>query len=94
MFNDGYVSRDMTLEDATAIFKEDFLQQLDSILINGNFGDIVMNPHALPIIRYFRACNKDLKISINTNGGARVAEFWKELAELMVDADLASIQNK
>ena len=65
-----------------SIFKEDFLQQLDSILINGNFGDIVMNPHALPIIRYFRACNKDLKIFINTNGGARVAEFWKELAEL------------
>lgn len=82
MFNDGYISQDLTLEDAISIFKADFLQQLDSILINGNFGDIVMNPHALPIIRYFRACNKDLVIEIATNGGARGSEFWQELAEL------------
>jgi len=81
-YNDGYIERNITLAEIKKIFYVDFIQQLDNILINGNFGDIVMNPEAVSIIKYFRKCNPNALIQISTNGGARNKKFWKNLAEL------------
>ena len=81
-FNDGFVEHDMLLSEAQAIFTTEFLQQLDAIAINGNFGDIVMNPDAVNIIEYFKLTNPNLKITISTNGGARNQLFWQSLARL------------
>lgn len=83
-FNDGYPEHDMTLEEAQKIFKPSFIEQLTHLLINGNFGDIVMNRHAVDILSYFRQHNKDIIVFISTNGGARDAEFWQQLAKLNV----------
>lgn len=80
-FNGGYPETYLTLEQAKIIFSESFLQQLDSIRINGNFGDIVMNPEGQDVIRYFRESNNDLDIRVSTNGGARKKDFWKSLAD-------------
>lgn len=80
--NNGYTEHSMTLNEAQKIFKPEFLSQLKEILINGNFGDIVMCPEAVDIIRYFRQHNSQAKISISTNAGARNAQFWRSLAEL------------
>lgn len=81
-YNDGYVEHDMTLAEARQIFSKNFIKQLKELLINGNFGDIVMNPEAAEIIRYFKDCNPDIEINISTNGGARDREFWSALARL------------
>lgn len=82
-FNDGYVERDLSLSEIEKIFKPSFVGQLWKILINGNFGDIVMNPDALEIIKYFRSHgNENLEIAIITNGGARNSDFWRALAQL------------
>ena len=81
-YNDGYVERNLTLQDAKKIFQINFLQQLTEININGNFGDIVMNPEAVEIIEYFRQYNKKCVISVSTNGGARNQDFWTALAKL------------
>ena len=81
-FNGGYPELYLTLENTKKIFHPDFLKQLTSILINGNYGDIVMNPDGEHIIEYFRESNKDLQIKVSTNGGARKANFWKSLAKL------------
>lgn len=83
-YNDGYPEVNLTLEQAQHIFKPEFLKQLKRIWINGNYGDIVMNPNAIDIIRHFRAHNKDLLIEVSTNGSARNKEFWRSLAELNV----------
>ena len=83
--NQGYVEHDMTLEEAQKIFSPDFLRQLRSMTINGNFGDAVMNPHTTDICRYFKTENPDLKINISTNGGARDSKFWQTLAELDIE---------
>ena len=75
----------MTLAEAKKIFEPEFLGQLDEILINGNFGDIVMNHEAIEIIEYFRSHgSKTMKIDVSTNGGARNSEFWTRLAQLKV----------
>lgn len=80
--NNGYPEHSMTLVEAQKIFEPAFLSKLSDILINGNFGDIVMCPDAIDIIRYFRQHNRRAKISISTNAGARNAKFWQDLAEL------------
>jgi KaiC/GvpD/RAD55 family RecA-like ATPase len=48
------------------IFSSDFLKQLTSIRINGNFGDIVMNPEGADIVDYFFEHNPQLAVSVST----------------------------
>jgi MoaA/NifB/PqqE/SkfB family radical SAM enzyme len=84
-YNDGYPELNFTLDYAHQIFKPEFLTQLNRIWINGNYGDIVMNPEAVDIIRYFRQHNENLRIDVSTNGSARTAEFWESLAALNVN---------
>lgn len=79
-YNSGYPEVYMTLDQSKKIFSRDFLKQLTSVRVNGNFGDVVMNPQGPDIVEYFRSQNTDLKITINTNGGARNRDFWQRLA--------------
>lgn len=79
-YNDGYEERNMTLSDVKKIFSVKFLRQIQRIDINGNFGDIVMNPESIDIVRYLKEC--DVEILISTNGGARKKEFWQELGSI------------
>ena len=78
--NGGYPELYLTLDNVKKIFQPDFLTQLQSIRVNGNFGDIVMNPDGADIIEYFAQINPRIKIKISTNGGARDREFWQRLA--------------
>lgn len=79
-YNDGYHENNLTLDQIKIIFNIDFLRQIDTVFINGNFGDFVMNPESLEIIEYLSTNNK-LKITISTNGSARTTAFWKSLAK-------------
>ncbi len=79
-YNGGYPEVNLTLDQAKKIFQPDFLLQLTKIRINGNFGDIVMNPQGPDVVEYFVSNNSDLQITISTNGGARNNEFWTRLA--------------
>jgi MoaA/NifB/PqqE/SkfB family radical SAM enzyme len=50
-------------------------------MINGNFGDAVMNPETPEIVEYFKSHNSRLVVEISTNGSARDKEFWQRLAK-------------
>ena len=80
-YNGGYPELNLTLKHAQHIFTPEFLSQLTGIMINGNYGDAVMNPETPDIVEYFRQHNNDLIIEISTNGSARNAEFWTRLAQ-------------
>jgi MoaA/NifB/PqqE/SkfB family radical SAM enzyme len=80
-YNGGYPETYLTLAQCKKIFDENFLNQLTSIRVNGNFGDIVMNPEGADIIEYFFSRNPGLNVSISTNGGARDSDFWQRLAK-------------
>jgi MoaA/NifB/PqqE/SkfB family radical SAM enzyme len=58
------------------------------IKVNGNFGDFLMNMQSLDILRYLRAINKKMMISISTNGGARDKSFWQAMAKSDINADI------
>ena len=80
-YNGGYPEVNLTLAQAKQIFQPEFLAQLKSIRINGNFGDIVMNSEAPDIVDYFFSVNTNLHINISTNGAARDKNFWTQLAK-------------
>lgn len=75
---------DMSLEQAQKIFSLQFLQQLDQILINGNFGDFITARDGLEIVEYFLSSNPNLKIIISTNGSGRPT-IWEKLGKLGVE---------
>ena len=83
-YNDGYIERNLTLQDVKHIFQPTFIKQLTGIMINGNFGDCVMNTETPNIIEYFKTHSPNIKIDVSTNGGARPKQFWQRLAELDV----------
>ena len=80
-YNNGYPELNFTLENAHRVFTPAFLKQLKRIWINGNYGDAVMNPETVEIVRYFKENNQNLVIDLSTNGSARNADFWRMLAE-------------
>jgi MoaA/NifB/PqqE/SkfB family radical SAM enzyme len=79
-YNGGYPETYMTLDQCRKIFDPAFVRQLTSVRVNGNFGDIMMNPEGADIVEYLRSLNADLQIRISTNGGARDRNFWQRLA--------------
>ena len=79
-YNFGYEVTNLSLDRIKSLLPVAFVAQLTGILINGNYGDFVMNPKSVDIVAWFRQHNPTMKIDISTNGGARDAEFWSGLA--------------
>lgn len=71
---------ELSLEDCKAIFSPEFVKQLHHIYACGSYGDAIMAKDTFDIFKYFRDCNPNLKLTLHTNGGARNAEWWEELA--------------
>lgn len=88
-YNAGYPETNLTLSQAQQIFQPEFLKQLTAISINGNYGDLVMNPESPDIVDYFITVNPHLAVDISTNGGARNKEFWTKLAKPQVSVTFA-----
>lgn len=83
--NRGYVEHSMTLTEAKQIFQPDFLSRLHRVYFNGNYGDLVMNPQTIDIIKYFRSHTPPhCEYRASTNAGARDKNFWIEMANLGV----------
>ena len=81
---DTYPVCDMSLDQAKQIFTVPFLQQLEQVLINGNYGDFITARDGLEIVEYFVAANPRLKIIISTNASGR-PHIWRQLGELGVE---------
>lgn len=73
---------ELSLDDCKSIFSPEFIKQLNTIYMCGNLGDPIVARDTLEIFRYFRQSNPNIWLSMNTNAGARDAEWWKELAKI------------
>ena len=60
-----------------------FLQQLESVVLCGNFGDPILNKELIPIVNYIADVNENIQVDIHTNGSARNVAWWKELAHAL-----------
>lgn len=74
---------ELKIDDIKKIFDPSILKQLNSIQICGNHGDPIIADDLLLAIEYFREHNSTMWIALNTNAGARSAEWWTRLAKLL-----------
>lgn len=80
--NCGYVETSLSLALVEKSLSPSFLQQIDNVLFNGNFGDFTANLEIVDIIRYLKSCNTKMSILVSTNGSARSRDFWQELGTI------------
>lgn len=73
---------ELTLDDCKTIFPPEFIKQLNVMYMCGNLGDPIIAQDTLEIFKYFREHNPTMWLSMNTNAGARTAEWWTELASV------------
>lgn len=74
---------DWTLDDFKAIMTPQVLHQIDTFYLCGTFGDPMMNNDLIAMCQYAKETNPNLYVHVHTNGGARKAEWWQELAKAL-----------
>jgi len=68
-----------TFDDFNKMFSDEFLKQLDKMDFCGSFGDPLMNNDLIKMCERMKSVNPEMVIRINTNGGIRSTEWWKQL---------------
>ena len=64
-------------------FSTELCNRLSQIFFCGSYGDPIVHPEFLNILRDFRSKNPELWIYIHTNGGYHDTEWWTELASII-----------
>lgn len=64
-------------------FTVDLCQRLRQVFFCGSYGDPVMHPEFLDILKDFRKKNPTLWLYFHTNGGVHDPEYWQEIANIM-----------
>lgn len=65
------------------VFTEAICKNLRQIFFCGSYGDAIMHPDFLDILRDFRRKNPTVWLYVHTNGGVHDASYWKSIAEIM-----------
>lgn len=77
-------NRHTTLADIQHKIGTDVIRNLKMFRSCGNVGDGSMNPECYDIYEFIRRTNPKVTLTLNTNGGARSPEFFREMAKLGV----------
>jgi len=80
--NPWITNASLSLDDIRGMFPIGFIEQLNEMYMCGNLGDPMLAPECVEIFAYFRKHNPKIYLSMNTNGGARKPDFWRNLAKL------------
>jgi MoaA/NifB/PqqE/SkfB family radical SAM enzyme len=74
---------ELSLSDIKNIFPVSFVSQLNRMFMCGNYGDPIIAKDTLPVFKYFREHNSNIRLDMFTNGSARNEDFWRELATVV-----------
>lgn len=64
-------------------FDSELCCRLRQIFFCGSYGDPIMHPEFLEILRDFRVKNPTLWLYFHTNGGVHDVDYWQEVAKIM-----------
>lgn len=73
-----------TLQDMTDKIGTRVIKNLKTFRSCGNVGDGTMNPECLQIYEFIKKTNNTTNLLLNTNGGARNTDFFRDMANLGV----------
>lgn len=79
---------DLDLTFVRSALTSDFLKQLHTVTMCGNFGDPIVHKDLIPIVRYIAESNPNIRIDVHTNGSARSTTWWQELASVLPNNSL------
>lgn len=83
--NTGFEETNLDLDSVQKSLHPELLSKVTVVLINGNFGDFVMNPQSVEIIQYLKQhVHRDCEIAVHTNGSARDRQFWTDLGSMNI----------
>lgn len=82
LYNDLVHRSELTLKDIQQNIPESVVQNLEKVFMCGIFGDPASSKHTIDIFRWFRSINPTITLGMNTNGGIRNADWWREIGEL------------
>jgi len=80
--NNTYKETYLSLDRFKSWFDKDFIAQLYSMQMCGNYGDSMTNPDLVPILKYIREINPKIVFTMNTNASGRDENFWTEMGKL------------
>lgn len=75
-----------SLDRFKQVFYPEFLEQLDWLVLNGNFGDSIMNKEFREIISYVKQYGT--RLNIHTNGGLHDQDYWTDVGNILTDKDI------
>jgi MoaA/NifB/PqqE/SkfB family radical SAM enzyme len=81
--NPKVVERNLTFDLFVKLVDQEFLAQLQSISMCGNFGDPILNSDLIPIIEHIAKINPLIDIHLHTNASARTKSWWEHLARAL-----------
>jgi len=64
-------------------FDSELCNRLRQVFFCGSYGDPIMHPEFLDILRDFRRKCPTLWLYVHTNGGAHNTEYWQEMAKII-----------
>jgi MoaA/NifB/PqqE/SkfB family radical SAM enzyme len=74
----------LTVDQISSLVSREFVKGLDKMFMCGNYGDPAAAHQTLEIYQWFRQINPNIVLGMNTNGGLRTVDWWKNLSKIMV----------
>lgn len=65
-----------TLDDFKKVFSEEILLLVRELSLTPTWGDAILNPHIVDIVKYITNANPETRIRIHTNGSMHDENWW------------------
>jgi len=76
----------ISLDNFKKLFYPELLNNLEWLVLNGNFGDSIMNKQFRDIISYVKS--HGTRLLIHTNGGIHGHDYWTDVGKILTDKDI------
>jgi MoaA/NifB/PqqE/SkfB family radical SAM enzyme len=76
----------ISLERFQKLFNPTLLNNLEWLVLNGNFGDSIMNKQFREILTYVKS--HSVKLLIHTNGGIHGDDYWADVGNILDKRDI------
>ena len=76
----------ISLDRFQQLFNPELLQNLQWLVLNGNFGDSIMNKQFREIISYVKS--QGTRLLIHTNGGIHDNDYWTDVGNILTKEDI------
>ena len=73
----------LTLSQIKKLVSDDSIKNLNKMFMCGDYGDPAAGKNTLEIFKYFRTVNPTITLGMNTNGGLRNIDWWRELGNIL-----------